>query len=116
MKGGQTIILHNVNFEFDKDTLTPEAKVVLRDVAKGLVSQSDLKVEIGGHTDGKGSNAYNMGLSNRRAASARKFLVSEGVPTGQLTSKGYGEEVPIDTNATDEGRARNRRVEFKVLN
>ncbi len=113
--GAQTIVLQNVNFEFNKDTLTPEAQEILKGVALGLVNQPGLKVEIGGHTDSKGSDSYNLKLSDRRAASARRFLVAQGVPNGQLTSKGYGEAVPIDSNVTDEGRARNRRVEFKVL-
>ena len=112
----QTIILQNVNFEFDKDRLTPEAEEVLRSgVAPGLLAQSDLRVELGGHTDSKGSNSYNQNLSDRRAASVRRFLIAQGVPAAQLQSKGYGETQPIDTNETDEGRARNRRVEFKVL-
>lgn len=111
----QTIVLQNVNFEFDKDRLTPEAEDVLRGVAKGLLSQKDLRVELAGHTDSKGSDSYNQKLSDRRAASVSRFLIAEGVPASQFVSKGYGESQPIDTNETDEGRARNRRVEFKVL-
>jgi OOP family OmpA-OmpF porin len=111
----QTIILQNVNFEFDKDQLTSEAEGVLHGVAQGLLAQKDLRVELAGHTDSKGSNAYNQSLSDRRAASVRRFLLAQGVPGSQFQSKGYGENQPIDTNETDEGRARNRRVEFKVL-
>jgi OmpA-OmpF porin, OOP family len=115
VRDAQTIVLQNVNFEFDKDTLTADAKVVLNDVAKGLVSQKDLRVEIAGHTDAKGSNAYNQRLSDRRAASVRTYLVSQGVASTQLLSKGYGESQPVATNDTDAGRAQNRRVEFRVL-
>lgn len=111
----QTIILQNVNFEFDKDRLTSEAETVLRGVGDGLMSQKDLRVELAGHTDSKGSHSYNQALSDRRAASVRRFLLAQGVPESQFQSKGYGETQPIDTNETDEGRARNRRVEFKVL-
>lgn len=115
VRDAQTIVLQNVNFEFDKSTLTADAKTVLNDVAKGLVSQKDLRVEIAGHTDSKGSNAYNQKLSQSRAASVKSYLISQGVAPGQLVSKGYGEVQPVATNDTDEGRAQNRRVEFRVL-
>lgn len=115
VRDAQTIVLQNVNFEFNKDTLTVDAKGVLNDVAKGLVSQPDLKVEIAGHTDSKGSNSYNQKLSERRAASVKSYLISQGVGASQLVSKGYGEVQPVATNDTDAGRAQNRRVEFRVL-
>src|SRR5690606_8163880 len=79
VRDAQTIVLQNVNFEFDKSTLTADAKAVLNDVAKGLVSQKDLRVEIAGHTDSKGSNAYNQKLSQSRAASVKSYLISQGV-------------------------------------
>lgn len=115
VREAQTIVLQNVNFEFDKDALTTDAQGVLADVAKGLVSQTDLKVEIAGHTDSKGSNAYNQRLSDRRAAAVKAFLVSQGVASGQLVSKGYGESQPVAGNENETGRAQNRRVEFRVL-
>lgn len=115
VRDAQTIVLQNVNFEFNKSTLTAGAKEVLVGVAKGLNSQKDLKVEISGHTDSKGSDSYNLRLSNQRAASVRSFLVSLGVNPAQLFSKGYGEAQPVATNDTDAGRAQNRRVEFRVL-
>lgn len=111
----QTIVLQNVNFEFNKDVLTADARVVLAGVAKGLTSQKDLRVELAGHTDSKGSDAYNQRLSDRRAASVKTFLITQGVAPAQLVSKGYGEKQPIATNETDPGRAQNRRVEFRVL-
>jgi len=115
VRDAQTIVLQNVNFEFNKATLTADAKSVLNDVAKGLVSQKDLRVEIAGHTDSKGSDAYNLNLSNGRAASVKSYLISQGVAPSQLVSKGYGEGQPVATNDTDAGRAQNRRVEFRVL-
>ncbi len=115
VRDAQTIVLQNVNFEFNKDTLTPDARTVLTGVARGLVSQKDLKVEIAGHTDSVGSDAYNLKLSNGRAASVKTFLISQGVSPTQLLSKGYGESQPVATNDTDTGRAQNRRVEFRVL-
>ena len=115
VRDAQTIVLQNVNFEFNKDSLTPGARDVLIDVSKGLNSQKDLRVEIAGHTDSKGSDSYNQRLSERRAASVRTFLLSQGVSPAQLVSKGYGEAQPAATNDTDAGRAQNRRVEFRVL-
>lgn len=115
VREAQTIVLQNVNFEFDKATLTPDARVVLTKVAQGLVSQKDLKVEIAGHTDSKGSDAYNLRLSGERAASVKSFLISQGVAPQQLVSRGYGEGQPVASNDTEAGQAQNRRVEFRVL-
>ncbi|MEC9356854.1 MAG: OmpA family protein [Pseudomonadota bacterium] len=111
----QTIVLQNVNFEFDSAQLTASAKESLLKVARGLSDQTSMKVEIAGHTDSKGSDAYNMKLSDRRAAAVREFLISQGVSSSQLSSRGYGEEDPVADNSTETGRAQNRRVEFRVL-
>ena len=115
VREAQTIVLQNVNFEFDKATLTADARVVLAKVAQGLVSQKDLRVEIAGHTDSKGSDSYNQRLSGERAASVKSFLISQGVTPQQLSSRGYGEAQPVATNETEAGQAQNRRVEFRVL-
>ena len=69
-------------------------------------------IEIGGHTDSKGSNRYNQKLSQQRVEAVRSYLVNKGVDPSRMTAVGYGEEMPIDTNRTAEGRANNRRVEF----
>jgi outer membrane protein OmpA-like peptidoglycan-associated protein/plastocyanin len=111
---GDTIVLQGVTFEFDKSRLTPNAKVILDGVGTALDSRPDIKVEIGGHTDSKGSDDYNLKLSDRRAASVKTYLESKGVVAGRMTSHGYGEAVPVADNATDEGRELNRRVELKV--
>ena len=111
----QTIVLQNVNFEFDSAQLTASAKESLLKVARGLSDQTSMKVEIAGHTDSKGSDAYNMKLSDRRAAAVREFLISQGVSSSQLSSRGYGEDDPVADNSTETGRAQNRRVEFRVL-
>ncbi|WP_420465013.1 OmpA family protein [Panacagrimonas sp.] len=115
VREAQTIVLQNVNFEFDKDTLTVDARTVLSGVAQGLMSQKDLKVEIAGHTDALGSDGYNQRLSDRRAASVKSYLISQGVHPTQLISRGYGESQPVASNETVEGQAQNRRVEFRVL-
>jgi OOP family OmpA-OmpF porin len=74
-----------------------------------------VKVEIGGHADSRGSDEHNMKLSQARAESVRDYLISQGVPAEQLTAMGYGETMPIGDNNTEEGRAKNRRVELKRM-
>jgi outer membrane protein OmpA-like peptidoglycan-associated protein len=109
----QTLVLHSVNFEFNSDKLTPYAKSALDEVALGLAGQNDLQVEVGGHTDSKGTAAYNKKLSQRRAEAVKQYLVAKGV-TAPMTAVGYGEDKPVASNKTEAGRAENRRVEFKV--
>lgn len=111
----QTLIIESVNFLTNSDQLTDTATKRLDDVAAGLVGQPGIRLEIGGHTDSRASKAYNLKLSARRAASVRAYLVSKGVAADSLTSRGYGDTLPIASNKTAEGRAKNRRVEFKVL-
>lgn len=110
----QAFILRGVNFEFDKATLTPEAKRILDEVAEVLLAYPDVDVDVEGHTDSIGTAAYNLGLSERRANSVRDYLMQRNVPGRRMTPVGYGLTVPIDTNDTEEGRANNRRVELRV--
>ena len=112
----QTIVLRGVNFEYDKDQLTAEAKGILDAIVPGLSAQPKLTLEIGGHTDSKGTDAYNKSLSQRRANSVKSYLAAKGVAVERLAAVGYGESKPIADNATEAGRADNRRVEFQVLN
>jgi outer membrane protein OmpA-like peptidoglycan-associated protein len=109
------VVLHGVNFEFNKSILTAKAQTILDRVAASLKKRPDVKVEIAGHCDWVGSDAYNLKLSDRRAASVRAYLISKGVQAENLTSKGYGESMPMATNETDEGRALNRRVELRRI-
>jgi len=113
-KLGDTIVLHGVNFEFNKDTLTSNAKTILDGVAAALKARPDIKVEVDGYTDGKGSYAYNLKLSDRRAHSVMRYLAGHGIAGDRMTSKGFGKDNPIADNTTDEGREINRRVELKV--
>lgn len=108
-------VLNTVHFEFDSAKLTREAREVLDRVATGLKNPPDLRIEIVGHTDALGTESYNLQLSLARAASVREFLISCGAEPTQLTHEGYGELRPIADNETEEGRARNRRVEFHIL-
>ena len=111
---GATFILKNIFFDFDKSTLVKESFVELDNLVSYLKTNKNLRIEIGGHTDNQGSDAYNETLSLERAKTVYDYLVSKGIDKRRLTYKGYGESVPIADNATEEGRAANRRTEFKI--
>ena len=111
---GDVIVLRGVNFEFDKSNLTANAKTILDDVAEELSAHPEIKIELGGHTDAKGSNEYNQSLSEQRAASVVGYLASKGLAKERMRSAGYGESSPVADNETDEGRELNRRVELKI--
>jgi OOP family OmpA-OmpF porin len=112
---GEAIVMRGVTFDSGSARLTANAKVILNQVADALKARPELKVEIGGHTDNKGSKAINKKLSEKRANAVMDYLVKRGVAADQMSAKGYGAGQPIDTNKTDEGRENNRRVELKVL-
>lgn len=112
-----TIDLKGVNFDFDKDTLRPDAVVILDEAADILNKYPQLRVEVAGHTDSVGAEAYNQGLSQRRAQVVYNYLTGKGVDAARLVGpNGFGELKPIDVNTTKEGRARNRRTELNVQN
>jgi OOP family OmpA-OmpF porin len=113
-KAGDVIVLHGVTFEFDKDRLTANAKTILDLTAAALVAAPEIKVEIGGHTDDKGADAYNQTLSERRAQAVLDYLTAQGVATERMRAVGYGESKPVADNGSDEGREQNRRVELTV--
>ena len=111
----EKIILRGVNFDFDKDEIRSDGAVILDEAASMLTgAHTGARVRIEGHTDATGPDAYNQGLSERRANSVRSYLVSHGVDASKLTTVGYGESSPIADNGTREGRALNRRVELQV--
>jgi len=103
-----------VNFDFDKATLRPDAVAILSEATQILNRYPDLKVEVAGHTDSVGTDAYNQKLSERRAKTVYDYLTNNGVSASRLLGPvGYGESRPIDTNDTAEGRAKNRRTELE---
>ena len=110
----RTIILDDVLFDFDKSTIKPEAAQILDRLVAFMNENKDSKVALSGFTDNIGTEAYNMGLSNRRWMSVRDYVVKKGVDGGRLSGQGFGESKPIADNKTAEGRAKNRRVEIKV--
>jgi outer membrane protein OmpA-like peptidoglycan-associated protein len=108
----QKLVLEGVNFDFDKATLRQEDIGSLDNDVATLKTWGDVDIEVAGHTDSMGSDAYNMKLSQQRAEAVRNFLISRGVAADRLTAKGYGESQPVADNATEEGRFKNRRVEL----
>ncbi|MBX3256013.1 MAG: OmpA family protein [Chitinophagaceae bacterium] len=112
---GQVVRLNNVFFDFDKSSLRPESFVELDRVVKLLTENPGIEIEMSAHTDSKGSDQYNFTLSDNRARSVMDYILSKGIASSRITSKGYGESKPVATNETDEGRQLNRRVEFTIL-
>jgi outer membrane protein OmpA-like peptidoglycan-associated protein len=105
-------IAQQIHFEYNKDKIRPESFPILDAVVEILNKNPDVKLEVQGHTDNRGSAAYNKDLSNRRSASVRKYLAAKGIATDRLTSQGYGFDRPIVDNSTEQNRALNRRVQF----
>jgi len=118
---GQSIVIDNVYFDFDKATLKDSSHESLDHIVGMLKDNPNMFIQIGAHTDNKGKATYNQRLSLARAKSVVAYLESKGIDKDRLWSKGYGSAVPVapNTNAdgTDnpEGRQKNRRIEFKVL-
>ncbi len=109
------IILRGVNFDFDKASIRRDAADTLDEAANILRGEPDVEVSVDGHTDDVGTDAYNQGLSERRAKSVVVYLAQHGVSASRLHPQGFGESRPIASNATDDGRAQNRRVELNII-
>jgi OOP family OmpA-OmpF porin len=104
----------DVNFDFDKSVLKPEGRASLDQLVTDMRQVEVRRVDLVGHTDSIGSEQYNQGLSERRAASVQSYLIDRGVNPALITASGRGELQPIASNATPEGRALNRRVDITV--
>jgi outer membrane protein OmpA-like peptidoglycan-associated protein len=111
-----TLILEGVNFETNKADLDPLSTAILDGVAERLLAWPDVKIEVGGHTDSTGSAEWNRTLSQARAGTVRQYLIDNGVAANRITAKGYGPDKPIADNATEDGKAKNRRVELTRKN
>jgi len=111
----QTVTFKTISFQSNSANLTFSSQKALTPVAESFKSQTDLKVEIAGHTDSIGSAEYNQDLSQRRADSVRQFLIDQGVDAERLSAVGYGEMQPVAENDSESGRAMNRRVEFRLV-
>jgi peptidoglycan-associated lipoprotein len=104
----------DIYFEYDKSGIVPEAQENLRAKAKWLMANPDVSVIIEGHCDERGTNEYNMALGDRRAGSAKTFLVDLGVEASRMTTISYGEEKPFDPGHDEAAWAKNRRVHFAI--
>ena len=112
---GEHILLNNIFFESGSTNLKSESFADIDRVVDVMRSVPNLKIEIGGHTDSSGKDSFNLALSNSRARSVTEYILSKGIDANRVTYKGYGEANPVASNLTAEGRAKNRRVEFIVL-
>ncbi|MCX4245393.1 OmpA family protein [Paraliomyxa miuraensis] len=108
-------VIEGIFFDNDKDVIKPISKPVLDRAVTTLKRYSDIRVRIVGHTSSTGGYRHNIDLSQRRAASVKRYLVEQGIEESRLETDGVGPDQPIDTNETPEGQARNRRIEFTIL-
>ncbi len=104
-----------VTFDVGSATLKPEFRATLDKVAQSLIQYPNSLVDVYGHTDSTGSDAFNQTLSENRARTVMNYLISRGVPAARLRSQGFGETMPVASNDTADGRQRNRRVEIKIV-
>jgi outer membrane protein OmpA-like peptidoglycan-associated protein len=115
---GQAILVNlpdGVTFDVGSATLNPTFRTTLDKVAESLIQYPNSLVDVYGHTDSTGSDAFNQTLSENRARTVMNYLMSRGVPAARLKSQGFGETMPVASNDTPEGRAKNRRVEIKIV-
>jgi OmpA-OmpF porin, OOP family len=110
-----TIVLNNLFFDFDKAILKPESAPELDRIVTLMKEKPSLEIEIAGHTDNAGPDPYNLKLSERRAKAVVAYLSKKGIAKERTKAQFYGETKPVETNETEEGREKNRRVEFKIL-
>jgi outer membrane protein OmpA-like peptidoglycan-associated protein len=106
------IIANGIRFDVNKATLRPESMGIINEIADLMQENPDIKFSVEGHTDSDGDDVLNQTLSEQRAATVVNTLTKMGVDAGRMTSKGWGESQPLDSNSTPEGKANNRRVEF----
>ena len=115
---GDNLLLNmpsNVTFAYDSATVQPQFQATLDQVAQVLSQYNETYIDVYGHTDSTGSDAYNQQLSERRASSVASYLESRGVQSARIGTRGFGETQPIAPNDTEEGRSANRRVEIRVV-
>lgn len=114
IQSGASVVLKNVFFETSKFDLKAESKAELNKLVEFLKTNADVKIQIGGHTDNVGNANTNMTLSENRAKAVKTYLVEHGASADRIAAKGYGAMKPVADNATEEGRAQNRRTEFSI--
>ncbi|MCG6119981.1 MAG: OmpA family protein [Blastomonas sp.] len=117
-RDGDSLLLNmpsEVTFDIDSSAVKPQFRNTLNDVAATLVQYESTYIDVYGHTDSTGSDAYNQTLSERRAQSVSSYLSTRGVQPARLATRGFGESQPVASNTTEEGRAQNRRVEIRIV-
>ena len=118
VRDGDSLLLNmpsQVTFDVDSSAVKPEFRNTLNDVASTLVQYESTYIDVYGHTDSTGSDAYNQTLSERRAQSVANYLTTRGVQSARLATRGFGESQPVASNTTEDGRAQNRRVEIRIV-
>jgi outer membrane protein OmpA-like peptidoglycan-associated protein len=115
MEEGVDILLNNIFFETNKSDILPSSYPEMDRLADIMKEHPEMKIELSGHTDNVGSDADNIKLSQARSESVMKYLVNKGISNDRLITKGYGESRPVETNEHEAGRAKNRRMEFRIL-
>lgn len=111
---GKAYTLDDIYYAHDSDQLTEDSKIVLNEFVLFLKDNPNIEFEILGHTDNTGNDAYNLNLSKRRAESVFEYIVSKGIEPDRMTHNGFGENKPVASNDTPEGKAKNRRTEFVI--
>lgn len=111
----EQILGKTIEFATNSDLVSQSGQRILQQVARVLKASPNIVVEVGGHTDNRANKAYNLNLSSKRAVAVKRYLISQGIASGRLTTKGYGDTLPIATNSTEQGRQLNRRIGFKVI-
>ena len=117
IRDGDDLLLRmpsGITFAYDRADVQPQFQPTLNDVASVLAQYPKTYIDVFGHTDSDGADAYNQTLSERRAQAVSTYLVSRGVQSARMGTRGFGETQPIASNATEEGKAANRRVEIKI--
>jgi OmpA-OmpF porin, OOP family len=115
IRANESITLNNVFFDFDKWVLKKESYPELNRIVQLMNDTPNMEIVVSGHTDSQGPDEYNLTLSQRRSSAVAKYFTSKGISASRVKSVSFGEEYPVDTNDTAEGRKKNRRVEFKIL-
>ncbi|MEM9052154.1 MAG: OmpA family protein [Bacteroidota bacterium] len=115
LEKGESITLRNVFFETSQSELLKESVVQLLALKRILEDNPSMKIELRGYTDNRGNDSYNMELSESRAKAVKVWLIEYGIEAQRLTSRGFGRKDPVESNETKAGRARNRRVEFFIV-
>lgn len=111
----ETSRLEDIHFDFDKYNIRDDAKAILEKNAAWLKKNPDVRIQIEGHCDERGTNEYNLALGDRRAKSTKDYLVSLGIDPGRVSTITYGEERPLDPGHNEEAWAKNRRAHFVII-